>query len=107
MALVSFMLVSGDVTLDGRVLNPGMAYGSPVNVQRVSASRAVSTGDFAVTADKLDPLLSTLAAHGIAATAVHSHLIGESPRLSYVHFWADGPLRDVLRGLRAALDAVH
>jgi len=60
-----------------------------------------------VTADRLDALLSALAAHGIAATAVHSHLIGESPRLSYVHFWPDGPRRDVLRGLRAALDAVH
>jgi hypothetical protein len=106
-AQVSFVLVPGTVTLDGRALNPAMAYGSPVNVQQVSASRAVSTGDFAVTADRLDALLSALAAHGIAATAVHSHLIGESPRLSYVHFWADGPLPDVLRGLRAALDAVH
>lgn len=50
---------------------------------------------------------AALAAHGIAATAVHTHLIGESPHLYYMHFWADGPLADVLAGLRAALDAAR
>ncbi|PYO71379.1 MAG: hypothetical protein DMD64_14795, partial [Gemmatimonadetes bacterium] len=46
-------------------------------------------------------------AHGITATAMHSHMIGDSPHLDYIHFWADGPLPDVLRGLRAAVDAGH
>ena len=39
--------------------------------------------------------------------AVHSHLIAESPHLYYIHFWADGPLQDVLAGMRAALDAAR
>jgi hypothetical protein len=84
-----------------------MAYGSPVNVQMVDASRAVATGDFAVTGDKVAGMVAALAAHGIAATAVHTHLIGESPQLRYIHFWADGALPDVLAGLRAALDAAR
>jgi hypothetical protein len=41
------------------------------------------------------------------ATSVHSYLIGESPSLYDIHFGADGPLPDVLRGLRAALDAAR
>src|SRR6266496_2281165 len=106
-AQVGFVLVPGTVTMGGRPLVPAMAYGSPVNVQMVGASRAVATGDFAVTGDKVSPLLAALAASGIAATAVHTHLIDEQPRLYFIHFWADGPLPDVLRGLKAALDAAR
>ena len=38
------------------------------------------------------PALGALTAHGITATALHSHLIGEQPRIYYMHFWADAPL---------------
>ncbi len=106
-AQVSFVLVPGTVTLHGRAVTPALGYGSPINVQLVSPSRAVATGDFAVTGAKVDGMLHALAAHGIVATAVHSHLIGETPRLYYIHFWADGSLTDVLTGLRAALDAAR
>jgi hypothetical protein len=73
----------------------------------VDGRRAVATGDFTLTGEQVDPLLDALARNGIVATAVHSHLIGESPTLYYVHFWADGELRTVLRGLRTALDAAR
>jgi len=53
------------------------------------------------------PVFDALTAHGITATALHSHLIGEEPKLYYMHFWADGPLTEVLQGLRAALDAAR
>ena len=106
-AQVGFMLVTGTVTMDGRTLTPALAYGSPVNIQMVSPSRAVATGDFAVRDSSVDGVLGALSAHGITATAVHSHMIGDSPHLYYIHFWADGPLQDVLRGLRAAVNAGH
>ncbi len=106
-AQVGFVLVPGTVTMGGRPLLPALAYGSPVNVQLVSGTRAVATGDFAVTGDKVNGMLGVLAKHGIAATAVHTHLIDEQPHLYYIHFWADGPLEEVLRGLRAALDAAR
>jgi len=106
-AQIGFVLVPGAVTLHGRALVPAMAYGSPVNIQMVDGTRAVATGDFAVEGDKVSAMLAALAAHGIAATAVHTHLIGESPHLYYMHFWADGPLAEVLTGLRAALDAAR
>ena len=106
-AQVGFVLVPGAVTLAGVPLVPAMAYGSPVNIQMVDGSRAVATGDFAVTGDKVAGLLGALTSHGIGATAVHTHLIDESPRLYYIHFWADGELGQVLAGLRAALDAAR
>ncbi|HKW39829.1 MAG TPA: DUF1259 domain-containing protein [Gemmatimonadales bacterium] len=106
-AQLSFVLVPDTVTLNGRPVTPALGYGSPINVQMLDASHAVATGDFAVRGPKVGALLTALAEHGITATAVHSHLIDESPRLYYIHFWANGPYADVLRGLRAAVDAVR
>jgi hypothetical protein len=102
---LAFQLVPGTVTMHGKVLVPALAYGSPVNIQMVDATRAVATGDFAVGEHHVDPVVRALATNGITATAVHSHLVGESPRIYYIHFWADGALPEVLKGLRAAVDA--
>ena len=106
-AQVSTVLVPGTVTMHGRPVTPALGYGSPINIQVVGPGRAVATGDFAVLGSKVAPVLEALTAHGITATAVHSHLVDELPTIYYMHFWADGPLPDVLRGLRAALDAAH
>lgn len=104
-ALMSTVLVSGPVKVNGRTLNPAQAYGTPINVQVLDGGRAVATGDFSITGDKVAPVLAALTSHGISATALHSHLIGEEPKIYYMHFWADGKVADVLVGLRAALDA--
>src|SRR5205823_3273136 len=40
-AQMSFILVSGTVTMGGRTMTPALAYGSPVNIQMVTPSRAV------------------------------------------------------------------
>ena len=103
-AQLSTVLVSRPVTMDGRPLNPGLAYGTPINIQMLDSVRAVATGDFSITADKVTPVLNALVAGGIQPTALHTHLIGELPKIYYMHFWADGKLSDVLNGLRAALD---
>jgi hypothetical protein len=104
-AQLSFNLVPGPVTVHGQTVNPALGYGTPINIQMVEGTRAVATGDFSVLGRHTDPVLDALAAHGITATAVHSHLIDEQPTIYYIHFWADGALADVLRGLKAALDA--
>jgi len=101
------VLVPGAVTAHGRTLVAALAYGSPINLQQVAADRMVGAGDFAVLEGGVAPLVHALTSHGITATALHSHLIGEVPRVYYVHFWADGKPEAVLEGLRAALDAVH
>jgi hypothetical protein len=106
-AQLSFMLVHEAVSIHGHAILPSLSYGTPINVQAIGSTRFVATGDFAVLGRQLDPLLTALAAHGITATAVHSHLVDESPHVYYVHFWADGAPADVLAGLRAALDAAR
>ena len=104
-AQLSFVLPSAPVTMHGKALVPVLAYGTPVNIQIVDASRYVATGDFSVLEGRVQPVITALASHGITATALHSHLIGETPKVYYIHFWADGAPAAVLAGLRAAIDA--
>ena len=104
---MSTVLVPGQVMMDGRALTPALAYGTPINIQVLEQGRALATGDFSIPAEKVAPVLRALTQNGITATALHSHLIGEQPAVYYMHFWADGQLTDVLKGLRAALDAAR
>lgn len=104
-AQVSPVLVRDPVYLHGAALPPALAYASPINVAQVTPGRFIATGDFALLAGQVGPVTHALAAHGITTTALHSHLVGESPPLYYLHFWADGSPTAVLEGLRTALDA--
>jgi hypothetical protein len=48
-------------------------------------------------------VIKELEAHGIQVTALHSHMLRETPRLFFMHFWGlDEPTR-VAEGLKAAL----
>jgi hypothetical protein len=104
-AQFAVVLPTVTVTMHGATVVPAQGYGTPINVQMVDASRYVATGDFSVLEGRVQPVLAALAAHGITATALHTHMIGETPKIYYIHFWADGKPADVLAGLRAAVDA--
>ncbi len=106
-AQLSFNLVPGTVTMHGQTVTPALGYATPINIQMIDGARAVATGDFSVLGRHVDPVLDALAAHRIMTTAVHSHLVDEQPTIYYIHFWADGSLVDVLRGVKAALDATR
>jgi len=106
-ALVSTVLVPGAVRQDGMDMTPALGYGTPIAIQRVSARRFIASGDFGVLAPKVQPVLRALAAAGITATALHTHMVGEEPVVYFIHFFADGTPDQVLGGLRAALDAAR
>jgi hypothetical protein len=44
---------------------------------------------------------------GIEVTSLHSHLLMEEPRLTFMHFWANDDAVQLARGLRSALDRTN
>ncbi|MGH3846809.1 MAG: DUF1259 domain-containing protein [Pseudonocardiaceae bacterium] len=72
--------------------------------QPLGGGQAAINGDYAMTADQVNPVIQALQAHGITIISLHNHLLYESPRLFYLHFWATGPATTLAQGLRAALD---
>lgn len=66
--------------------------------------RAAVSGDFAMRADEVEPVLQALAEHDITAVSLHNHMVHEEPRIFFVHYWSTGASERLARGLRAALD---
>jgi hypothetical protein len=80
----------------------GVATG--INFQPTGGGKAAITGDFVMTGEEVNPVISALRASGIEVTALHSHMLDEQPRLFFMHFWANDDAIKLARGLRAALD---
>jgi len=65
------------------------------------------TGDFVLLATEVNPVIRALRENGIAVTALHSHMLSESPRLFFMHFWANDDALKLARGLRTVLDKTN
>jgi hypothetical protein len=83
---------------------PSMGISTAINFQSTGAGKAAITGDFVLLGREVNPVLWALAESGIQVTAIHSHMINETPRLFFMHFWANDDALKLARGLRAALD---
>ena len=92
------------VTDHGMEIPPSMGVATAINFQPTVGGKAAITGDFVMTADEVNPVLRALREHGIQVTALHSHMLTESPRLFFMHFWANEDAVTLAGGLRAALD---
>lgn len=90
----------------GMEVPPFMGVAFPVNFQMVDG-KAASTGDFVLLGEEVNPVIKALVQHGITVTAVHSHMLFESPRLFFLHWWAYDDPEKVARGLKAALDKTN
>ncbi|HET7447427.1 MAG TPA: DUF1259 domain-containing protein [Methyloceanibacter sp.] len=93
-----------EITENGIPVPPAMGTAMVINFQPTGGGKAAITGDFVVTAAEVNPLLRALREAGIAVTAVHSHMLDETPRLFFVHFWANDDAMKLANGLRAALN---
>jgi hypothetical protein len=83
---------------------PAMGIATAINFQSTGAGKAVVSGDFVLLGREVNPVIWALGENGIEVTAIHSHMIGEEPRLFFMHFWANDDVAKLARGLKAALD---
>src|SRR5713101_3390091 len=90
------------VTVNGIAVRPGLALGSWMAFKRAAGS-AVAHGDLVLLDAELNPVISALQQGGMEITAVHNHVIGESPAVLYVHYWGQGPEAQLARTLAAVL----
>lgn len=81
-----------------------MGLATAINFQPTGNGRAAITGDFVLLGSEVNKVMRALRQHDIGITALHSHLIGETPRLYFMHFWANDDALKLARGLRAALN---
>ena len=69
-----------------------------------SDDNAIVDGDFAMLEDEVQNVLKVLRSAGINIVAIHNHMINETPRYVFLHYWGVGPSADLAKALKAALD---
>lgn len=86
------------VDVDGVRVKPPLALGS-----WAAFTESMVMGDLVLTENEVNDVISALQAGGIEQTALHNHLLGETPRIAYMHFEGHGDPPALARTLRSAL----
>jgi hypothetical protein len=103
-----FSVPRADKIMDNDMeIPPAMGLAQPINFQPTGGGKAAITGDFVLLASEVNPVIKALRDNGIEVTALHSHMLVDTPHLFFMHFWANDDPQKLARGLRAALDKVN
>ncbi len=90
------------VTVGGLQLKPALALGSWVAFKKADNMTMVM-GDLVLTEDEVTPVLTKLQEGSVEQTALHNHLLHESPRVMYMHIHAMGDAVKIAKAIHDAL----
>lgn len=90
------------VTVDGTPIKAGLALGSWAAFSS-SGDNAMVMGDLVLTEDEVGPVMLALQQGGIEVTALHNHVLHESPRVMYMHIGGHGNAAKLALAIHAAL----
>jgi hypothetical protein len=99
---VSFPRSDLNVSVGGVKVKPGFALGSWAAF-KANGNSAVAHGDLVLTGTEINPVISALQQHNFDITALHNHLINESPSVMYLHFWGKGDAATLAASVKDAL----
>jgi hypothetical protein len=103
-----FSIARADKIMDNDMeIPPSMGVAQAINFQPTGGGKAAITGDFVLLASEVNPVIKALRDNGIEVTALHSHMLTDSPHLFFMHFWANDDAQKLARGIRAALDKTN
>ena len=69
-----------------------------------SDADAMVAGDVAMLDHEVTPVLRALRAHGLNIVAIHHHMVGVTPAVTFLHYYGTGPAATLAEGVRAAVD---
>src|SRR6476469_5095804 len=90
------------VTANGVEIKPGFALGSWAAFQTMGNHSDVM-GDLVLTDAEVGPVMQKLVDAGIEITALHNHLLNESPHIMYMHIHGSGDAVKLATSLHDAL----
>jgi hypothetical protein len=90
------------VTSGGVEIKPALALGGWVAMKEATGG-VMAMGDLVLAENEVAPVISRLQQGGVEQSAIHHHLIRESPRVYYVHVHAHGDPVKIAQTVRAAL----
>ena len=90
------------VMVDDVQLKPALALGGWVAFKRVPGG-AMATGDLVLLESEVNPVITALQAGGVEQTAIHHHVINESPKILYIHIHGHGDPIAIARAVKSAV----
>ena len=78
-----------NVTVDGVQVKPALALGSWLAFSSPGQG-AMLMGDLVLTEDEVSPVMAALQEDGVQITALHNHVLHETPRVMYMHIAGHG-----------------
>src|SRR5262249_3988210 len=99
-----FSMPRGDlkVVVKGVEVKPALALGSWAAF-KMAGNQAMVMGDIVMTEDEVNAVMSRLQQGGIEQTALHNHILNESPRVMYMHIGGHGDPVKLAETISAAL----
>jgi hypothetical protein len=91
------------VTLGGVAIKPALALGSWVGFEATGSNRVTAMGDLVLLEQEVGPVTAKLQEGGVEQTAIHNHLLRETPHVMYVHIRAEGDPIQIAATIHAAL----
>ena len=91
------------VTVAGVQLKPALALGSWVAFKPVAGGHVMAMGDLVLGEDEVGPVMRALQAGGVEQSALHNHVLHESPRVMYMHIQAHGDATAIATTIHSAL----
>lgn len=90
------------ITVAGVELKPALALGTWVAFKRMGELTVVM-GDLVLAENEVTPVLSKLQQGGVETTALHNHVLNESPHVMYMHIHAMGDAVTIAKAIHDAL----
>jgi hypothetical protein len=90
------------VSVHGLAIKPGLALGSWAAFSGTDDD-AMVMGDLVLLEDEVNPVIEKLRSASFEISAVHNHLIDETPHVMYVHYMGHGASSQLATSLHAAL----
>ncbi len=69
-----------------------------------SNENAIVEGDFAMLEFELQGVLKALRGADINIVAIHHHMVSETPKIVFLHYWGAGSVSDLAKAIKTALD---
>ncbi|SEG67476.1 protein of unknown function [Thermomonospora echinospora] len=83
--------------------NPAMELNAEASFHQTTPDRALMIGEVTLTGAEVNKVADALQRGGVEITALHKHIQDETPRLWWMHYWAQGDPVQIARTVHTAL----
>lgn len=91
------------VKVNGFAVAPGLALGSWIGIIQMG-NHAMMMGDLVLLDSEVPKVIKKLVEENLQVTAIHNHLINETPAIKYVHYHGQGDPVTLAKEIKAVLE---